>query len=90
MSERRQELLGTLERYYRGCGWSMEWAEDGTVRAAGPGGVTWIGLAVVPEDLTTEDFGARLLELSEQRMPESSGPAMRGPDTAGLRAPEGL
>lgn len=69
MSERRQELLDELARYYESCGWRVERAADGTVRAAGTGGVTWIGLAVVPEDLRADGFGERLLELCEQRMP---------------------
>ena len=69
MSERKQELSGRLEACYRGFGGRVERADDGTVRAAGPGGVTWIGLAVVPEDLAAADFEARLLALSEQRMP---------------------
>ena len=69
MSERKRELIGRLEAYYRAFGWRVERAEDGTVHAAGPGGVTWIGLAVVPEDLAAAGFDARLLALSEQRMP---------------------
>lgn len=69
MSPGRQELLDTLERHYRSCGWKVESADDGTVRAAGPGGVTWIGLPVTPEDLSSESFDAQLVELAEQRMP---------------------
>ncbi len=69
MDEKRQELLGHLEAYYRGCGWPVERAEDGTTRAAGPGGVTWIGMPVLPEDLAATDFPERLRDLSEQRMP---------------------
>ncbi len=59
-----------LERYYRECGWPVERGEDGTVRARGAGGVTWIGMAVVPEDLAAAGFESRLLDLSEQRMPK--------------------
>lgn len=70
MSVSRQQLLDHLERHYRGCGWRVDRAPDGTVRAAGTGGVTWIGLAVTPEDLAAPDFEARLLDLSEQRMPQ--------------------
>ena len=69
MSGRRQELLDELERHYHGCGWKAERAEDGTVRAAGPGGVTWIGLPVVPEDLADESLADRLRALAEERMP---------------------
>ena len=68
MDGRRQELLSELERYYRGCGWSVERANDGTVRAAGVGGVTWIGMAVVADDLASDEFTDRLLELSNAHM----------------------
>lgn len=67
--DRREELTEMLERHYCGCGWSVTRASDGTVRAEGIGGVTWIGLAVMPEDLESEGFGERLVELSRQRMP---------------------
>jgi len=69
MSSVKQRLVVQLEAYYRSCGWRVDRGEDGTVRASGPGGVTWIGLAVVPEDLAARDFEERLIELSEQRMP---------------------
>jgi hypothetical protein len=65
---RRQELVEQLEVYYRSCGWKVRRESDGTVRADGPGGVTWIGLVVVGEDLDAADFEARLLELSDQRV----------------------
>lgn len=67
MSVRRQELQTKLVEYYRGCGFKPAVADDGTVRAAGLGGVTWIGVPIVAEDL--EGLPARLLELSEERMP---------------------
>lgn len=70
MSVRRQELQKLLERHYRSCGWQVALADDGTVRAVGVGGVTWIGLPVVPEDLDDADFEARLLFLSRERMPQ--------------------
>ncbi len=70
MESRRQELLDELERYYRGCGWKVERADDGTVRAAGVGGVTWIGMAVVMTDLAEEGFAERLIELSDVQMAE--------------------
>lgn len=69
MDARKQELRALLEDYYRSCGWKVELADDGTVRAAGIGGVTWIGLPVVRTDLESADFQARLLGLSEERMP---------------------
>jgi len=70
MSERREELRGLLETYYRGAGWKVARHEDGTVRAAGIGGVTWIGLAVVPEDLGDPTFEPLLATLAEERMPK--------------------
>ena len=69
MSGKRQELLTRLERYYRELGWPVERGHESVVHASGPGGVTWIGMAVVPEDLGSEDFESRLVEASEQRMP---------------------
>lgn len=66
------ELRKALESYYRSCGWTVEHAVDGTVRAAGIGGVTWIGLPVVAADLVSEGFEAQLLELSDQRMPKGA------------------
>jgi len=66
---RRQQLFGMLELHYRRCGWKVERAGDGTVRANGPGGVTWIGMPILPDDLEEPEFERRLLELSEQRMP---------------------
>jgi hypothetical protein len=71
MNARRQALLDELERYYRGCGWKVERANDGTLRAAGVGGVTWIGMAVLEDDLADERFPERLRELSDVR--ESDG-----------------
>lgn len=68
MDGRRQELSNELERYYRACGWPVERAVDGTIRAVGTGGVTWIGMAVVADDLSSDEFPARLLELSNVRM----------------------
>lgn len=66
----REELLDHLERYYRGGGWPVE-REDDLVLAAGPGGVTWIGAAVMAEDLKAGGLGERLGELAERRMPSS-------------------
>jgi hypothetical protein len=68
VAERRRELLDELERYYRSCGWPVERADGETVRAIGVGGVTWIGMAVVQDDLASAAFSDRLLELSNQRM----------------------
>ena len=69
MSERRKQLHDLLVSHYRSSGWKVEQAVDGTVRAAGPGSVTWIGLAVAPEDLADDGFRERLLALGEERMP---------------------
>ncbi|CAN5781910.1 hypothetical protein BH18ACT13_BH18ACT13_07560 [soil metagenome] len=65
----REDLIAALEEYYRSCGLRPEWAPDGTVRARGFGGVTWIGLPVSAEDLDDADFEARLVELGGERMP---------------------
>ena len=69
MNGTKQRLVEQLELYYRSCGWSVERAADGTVRASGPGGVTWIGLAVTADDLVREGFDESLIALSEERMP---------------------
>jgi hypothetical protein len=66
----KPELRKALESYYRSCGWKVEHAGDGTVRASGIGGVTWIGLPVVAADLASDGFEAQLLELADQRMPQ--------------------
>ncbi len=58
-----------LEGYYRSCGWKVRRAEDGTIWADGPGGVTWIGLPVVPEDIDDSGFEPRVLALAAERMP---------------------
>ncbi len=70
MSETRVRLAEVLERYYRGCGFAVERHDDGSVRARGVGGVTWIGLPVIADDLADEAFASRLLDLSEERMPQ--------------------
>jgi hypothetical protein len=51
MECRREELQAKLVEHYRSCGFTPRVEDDGTVRAAGIGGVTWIGLAVVADDL---------------------------------------
>lgn len=75
MSARREELLRVLEGLYRrGLVWGEPLrADDGTVRVSDSGGVTWIAMAVVPEDLADEGFRGRLVELSRQRMPPPDG-----------------
>lgn len=65
----RSDLLGQLESYYRSCGWKVSREEDGVLAAAGPGGVTWHGVPVIPEDLhEPETLEARLAELAKRRM----------------------
>lgn len=69
MSVDREQLMSLFEDYYRSCGWSTTRADDGTVRARGLGGVTWIGLPVVAGDLADPGFAEALRALSEERMP---------------------
>ena len=75
MSDRREELLTILESVYRRGGvWGEpQRTDDRTVRVPDSGGVTWIAMAVVPEDLTGDGFRERLVELSGQHMPEPDG-----------------
>lgn len=70
MDSDREQLLSHLERYYRDGGWPVSRDED-LVLAAGPGGVTWIGAAVVREDLEAGELAERLSELAERRMPKT-------------------
>jgi len=70
MLDRRGELQALLERHYASYGWKVEPADDGTVRAIGLNGVTWIGLPVVAEDLEDPAFELQLLTLSDERMQE--------------------
>jgi hypothetical protein len=69
VSATRDDLRGHLEAYYRSCGWTVECASDGTLRARGAGGVTWIGLVVIPEDIAEGGLATRLRGLSDERMP---------------------
>ena len=66
MATRRQELQAKLVEHYRRCGFDVEVAGDGTVRAVGLGGVSWIGLVIVREDL--DGLAEHLVELSRERM----------------------
>lgn len=72
MESVRRELIEKLEAHYRGSGWTVKRAADGTLFANGPGGVTWIGAAIVSADLEDEATAERLREMAEQRM-ESGG-----------------
>lgn len=69
VDDTRERLTTLLERHYRGSGWSVERVDDGTVRARGLGGVTWIGLPVVAADLRQPEFPDRLRALADERMP---------------------
>jgi hypothetical protein len=65
----RESLTSRLADHYRAQGWPVEIGEDGIVAASGPGGVTWIGAAVLPNDVESGELEARLPELAERRMP---------------------
>jgi hypothetical protein len=68
MGSDRRELTEKLEAHYRRSGWSVKRAADGTLYANGPGGVTWIGTAILAEDLEDEAVAERLRALADQRM----------------------
>lgn len=68
MEGERLQLALSLEDHYRSQGWPVERGDDGLVLASGPGGVTWLGAAVVRADLASEAFAERLIDLSSQRM----------------------
>jgi len=70
MGDERRELTKQLESYYRDSGWPVKTGDDGTLRATGPHGVTWISRAVVREDLESEEFEAQIVDLADRRMPE--------------------
>ena len=63
--------MATLEEIYRrGSVWGEpKRAGDGTVTVADCGGVTWIAMAVLPDDLQDAGFAARLRDLADRRMP---------------------
>ena len=69
VSATREELRGHLEAYYRSCGWPVDHAGDGTLRARGAGGVTWISLVVMREDIIGGGLAETLRRLSCERMP---------------------
>jgi len=66
----REKLNRRLEEHYRGQGWPVVRSDDGVLHASGPGGVTWLGAAIVEEDLAAENIGKRIVELAERRMPK--------------------
>lgn len=68
MEDDRRDLTEMLEAHYRDSGWSVKRAPDGTLYANGPGGVTWIGAAILPVDLEDEAIAERLRRMAEQRM----------------------
>jgi hypothetical protein len=69
MDATRDRLADLLAAYYEGSGFRVERRADGRVLGHGFGGVTWIGLPVVPSDLEDPAFPDRLRALSEERMP---------------------
>ena len=68
MSDERKRLTEMLRSHYHSSGWKVE-ADDGRLEATGPHGVKWIGRAVVPEDLQSEEFEAEIIDLADRRMP---------------------
>jgi hypothetical protein len=68
MGNTRRELLETLETHYRESGWRVKRGNGATVFADGPGGVTWIGAAVIRADLEEDGVEERLKDLAERRM----------------------
>jgi len=71
MSEARDRLRHQLAAHYRGYGWAVTHWQDGTLQAAGPGGVNWHAAAILAEDLAEPTLlDERLLTLATTRMPE--------------------
>ena len=68
METGRRELIRTLEEHYRSSGWRVKRDDDRTLLADGPGGVTWIGTAVISSDLEEEDVEERFKDLADRRM----------------------
>jgi len=68
MDTSREQLTSRLTEHYRGQGWATRAGEDGVVLADGPGGVTWIGAAVVGHDLASGELENRLVDLADRRM----------------------
>lgn len=71
MNGPREELITQLEAHYRSNGWRVAAADDGTLVAEGPGGVSWLGAPVVTDDFASGDLEERLSELADRRMPGS-------------------
>lgn len=67
MTEARGDLTTLLREHYRRGGWPVK-LDDGILQAAGPGGVTWIGRAVTPDDFEDDAFEAEIVDLAERRM----------------------
>lgn len=70
MTDPKGELTEMLRDHYKRGGWPVKRSENGILEAAGPGGVTWIGRAVVNDDLASQEFEAEIVELAERRMPQ--------------------
>lgn len=71
MLETRNQLRDRLESHYRSYGWAVTHRPDGTLEAAGPGGVNWYAAAIIAEDLSQPDLlDERLAALATTRMPE--------------------
>ena len=67
MEDPRTDLTETLRTLYKRGGMKVT-SSNGLLEAAGPGGVTWIGRAVVREDFDAEEFEAEIIELAGRRM----------------------
>jgi hypothetical protein len=69
MSPHASDLLARLEVYYRRAGWPVRRADAETLEATGPGGVLWLGTAVIDDELESEQLEERILGLADRRMP---------------------
>ena len=69
MSDARETLTAQLEAHYRSFGWKTA-IRGNLVEAAGPGGVTWLGRAVVASEVNSDEFAVELAALAERRMPQ--------------------
>lgn len=69
VSDPRRKLTTMLHDHYRAGGRSVKQSAQGLLEVSGPGGVTWIGRAVVGEDFHSDGFEAEIVELADRRMP---------------------
>lgn len=70
MDEERADLTSQLEAHYRRAGWVVNpGAEPDTLEATGPGGVDWVGTALLGAELDSPHMEERLRRLADRRMP---------------------